>query len=82
MGAMAAVEVLHRRELAVLEGDERLEAVNRLAAVHAEETGGLQRAVDSGVVDAIIEPAESRARIAALLAQARPVRGLNANIPL
>jgi acetyl-CoA/propionyl-CoA carboxylase carboxyl transferase subunit len=82
MGATAAVEVLHRRELAVLEGDERLEAVNRLAAVHSEETGGLQRAVDSGVVDAIIEPAESRARIAALLAQARPVRGLNANIPL
>jgi acetyl-CoA/propionyl-CoA carboxylase carboxyl transferase subunit len=54
----------------------------RLANAHAIETGGLQRAIDCGVVDAVIEPHETRARIAACIAAARPVRGLNANIPL
>jgi acetyl-CoA/propionyl-CoA carboxylase carboxyl transferase subunit len=82
MGASAAVEILHRRELAPLEGADRDEAVTRLAAAHTVETGGLQRAVDCGVVDAVIEPHETRARIAAGFAAARPVRGLNANIPL
>jgi acetyl-CoA/propionyl-CoA carboxylase carboxyl transferase subunit len=82
MGAPAAVEVLHRRELAGLEGDERVTAVLRLADAHREATGGLQRAVDCGVVDEVIEPATTRDRVAAVLAAARPVRGLNANIPL
>ena len=72
MGAPAAVEILHRRELAELRGDERVEAVTRLADAHQVATGGLQRAVDSGVVDAVIAPAETRARIAAVLAEARP----------
>jgi acetyl-CoA/propionyl-CoA carboxylase carboxyl transferase subunit len=82
MGASAAVEILHRRELAGLDGDDRIAAVTRLAAAHAVETGGLQRAVDCGVVDAVIQPVETRARIAEVLAAAGPVRGLNANIPL
>jgi hypothetical protein len=34
------------------------------------------------VVDAVIDPADTRARVAAVIAAARPVRGLNANIPL
>jgi acetyl-CoA/propionyl-CoA carboxylase carboxyl transferase subunit len=82
MGAPAAVEILHRRELATLEGDDRADAVIRLADAHTAETGGLQRAVDCGVVDAVIDPADTRARVAAVIAAARPVRGLNANIPL
>jgi acetyl-CoA/propionyl-CoA carboxylase carboxyl transferase subunit len=82
MGASAAVEILHRRELAGLEGEERIDAVTRLAEAHAIETGGLQRAVDCGVVDAVIQPVETRARIAEVFAAASPVRGLNANIPL
>ena len=82
MGAPAAVEVLHRRELAVLEGSERADAVTRLAGAHAAATGGLQRAVDSGVVDAVIDPADTRSAVAAVFAAADPIRGRNANIPL
>jgi acetyl-CoA/propionyl-CoA carboxylase carboxyl transferase subunit len=82
MGAPAAVEILHRRELATLEGDDRATAVTRLAEAHTAETGGLQRAVDCGVVDAVIEPADTRTFVAAAISAARPVRGLNANIPL
>jgi acetyl-CoA/propionyl-CoA carboxylase carboxyl transferase subunit len=54
----------------------------RLAEAHAVETGGLQRAVECGVVDAVIDPSETRRSVAACFAAARPVRGLNANIPL
>jgi acetyl-CoA/propionyl-CoA carboxylase carboxyl transferase subunit len=82
MGAPAAVEILHRRELATLEGDARASAVTRLAEAHTAETGGLQRAVDCGVVDAVIDPADTRIAVAGAIAAARPVRGLNANIPL
>ncbi len=82
MGASAAVEVLHRRELATLEGDDRADAVVRLADAHTAETGGLQRAVDGGFVDAVIAPSETRAALAGAIAAARPIRGLNANIPL
>ncbi len=61
MGASAAVEVLHRRELAA-ERDPRARAslVVSLAAHHEATTGGLARALDSGVVDAVIEPHETR----------------------
>src|SRR5205085_12105142 len=82
MGASAAVEILNRRELAGLDGEARAAAVVRLAEAHAAETGGLQRALDCGVVDAIIDPSETRTAVAAAIAAARPVRGLNANIPL
>ncbi|MCU1592196.1 MAG: carboxyl transferase [Frankiales bacterium] len=82
MGASAAVEILNRRELAALEGEDRAAAVVLLADAHAKETGGLQRAVDGGFVDAVINPADTRVRVAAAIAAARPVRGLNANIPL
>ena len=82
MGAPAAVEVLHRRELATLEGPARADAVSRLAAEHTAATGGLQRALDSGVVDQIIDPAQTRSAVAAVFAAAHPIRGLNANIPL
>lgn len=82
MGATAAVEVLHRRELAGLEGVERAAAVARLAQDHLAATGGLARAVAAGVVDEVIDPARTRESVGRVLAQARPVRGLNANIPL
>ena len=82
MGAPAAVEVLHRRELAELQGAERLAVVDRLSTQHTAQTGGLQRAVDCGVVDAVIDPATTRSAVAAAIATARQTRGANANIPL
>jgi acetyl-CoA/propionyl-CoA carboxylase carboxyl transferase subunit len=82
MGASAAVEILNRRELAALDGEERAAAVVRLAEAHTNETGGLQRAVEGGFVDAVIDPSDTRVRVAEAITAARPVRGLNANIPL
>jgi acetyl-CoA/propionyl-CoA carboxylase carboxyl transferase subunit len=82
MGASAAVEILHRRDLVGLDGAERAAAVVHLAEAHAAATGGLQRAVDGGFVDAVIDPADTRLRVAEAMAAARHVRGLNANIPL
>jgi acetyl-CoA/propionyl-CoA carboxylase carboxyl transferase subunit len=44
--------------------------------------GGLIRALDAGVVDEIVSPAETRSRIARALAAAPPARRSRANIPL
>lgn len=84
MGATAAVEVLHRRELAA-ERDPRARAalVLSLAAHHEATTGGLTRALDSGVVDAVIEPHETRRVLLTALAALPDCRGdRHANGPL
>ena len=82
MGATAAVEVLHRRELAA-ERDPRARAalVLRLAAEHEATTGGLTRALECGAVDAIIEPADTRRTIIEALAEIPHRRGTRANGP-
>lgn len=89
MGASAAVEILHRRVLADLEGVEREAEVLRLAEQHLQETGGLARAVACGAVDSVIEPATTRQVIAADLARlsgdgvdGADARGGRKNIPL
>ena len=74
--------ILHRRELAGLEGVARAEAVARLAAEHAEQTGGLATAVSCGAVDEIVEPARTRTVLATALAGAPDLRGDRGNIPL
>lgn len=83
MGASAAVEVLHRRELAA-ERDPRSRAalVLRLAAQHEATTGGLTRALESGAVDAVIEPHETRRVLLEALAALPQQRGAHANGPL
>ncbi len=84
MGASAAVEVLHRRELAA-ERDPRARAslVTALAAHHEATTGGLARALASGVVDAVIEPHETRRVLLRALAALPARRGQrHANGPL
>jgi acetyl-CoA/propionyl-CoA carboxylase carboxyl transferase subunit len=82
MGAEAAVNVLHRRALAAAADDERDDLRRGLAAEHEATVGGLHRATDLGAVDAVIEPVQTRARIAAALAAAPPRRGAHGNIPL
>lgn len=82
MGASAAVEVLHRRALAELEGIEREAEVLRLAEQHLVETGGLQRAVACGAVDRVIEPATTRQVLADALALLTDRRGDRKNTPL
>ncbi|HEU0103788.1 MAG TPA: carboxyl transferase domain-containing protein [Mycobacteriales bacterium] len=84
MGATAAVEVLHRRELAA-ERDPRSRAalVLSLAAHHEATTGGLARALETGVVDAVIEPHETRRVLLRSLAALPERRGdRHANGPL
>ena len=84
MGATAAVEVLHRRELAA-ERDPRSRAalVTSLASHHEATTGGLTRALETGAVDAVIEPHETRRVLLHALAALPERRGTrHANGPL
>lgn len=83
MGATAAVEVLHRRELtATRDPQERAALVLRLAAEHEATTGGLTRALECGAVDEVIEPSETRARLIQALSALPAGRGRRANGPL
>jgi acetyl-CoA/propionyl-CoA carboxylase carboxyl transferase subunit len=82
MGAVAAVRILHRRTLASVPPDRLHEAEAELAAEHEATIGGLQRAVDLGVIDAIIEPSQTRQELARAIAEAPQLRGAHANIPL
>ncbi len=67
MGAEAAAEVLHRRELAATPPTRRPARLAALAALHAEHSGGLSRALAIGAVDEIVTPAQTRPRLAEAL---------------
>ncbi|RCG25077.1 acyl-CoA carboxylase subunit beta, partial [Sphaerisporangium album] len=82
MGSLAAVRVLKRREIAAAPEDERAALETRLAEEHEKVAGGLDRAIQIGVIDEVIKPAETRGAIAKVLAQATPARGAHGNIPL
>ena len=82
MGALAAIRILHRRTLASVPPEQLHEAETELAAEHEATVGGLQRAVDIGVIDAIIEPSQTRRELILAIAEAPQLRGTHANIPL
>ncbi len=82
MGAPAAVNIIHRRTLAAAPPEEREELRARLIAEHERTEGGVNRALEIGVVDEIIKPTQTRRRIAEALAAAPPARGAHGNIPL
>ena len=82
MGAVAAIRVLHRRILADLPEDQRAAMELELAAEHEKISGGVTRAMEIGVVDAIIEPSKSRSAIAHAFATAPARRGDHSNIQL
>ncbi|MFG2044729.1 acyl-CoA carboxylase subunit beta [Dactylosporangium sp. NPDC048998] len=82
MGASAAVNVLHRKKLATAAPEERDELRARLVKEQIEVAGGVNRALEIGVVDEVVDPARTRRRIAAALAGAPPARGAHSNIPL
>jgi acetyl-CoA/propionyl-CoA carboxylase carboxyl transferase subunit len=83
MNAASAVQILHRRQLAAVSDDaERAALLQQLVAEHTARTGGLQKAVEYGVVDAIVEPAQTRRAVAEAIA-AHPLEvGDQRNIPL
>jgi acetyl-CoA/propionyl-CoA carboxylase carboxyl transferase subunit len=82
MNPVAAVRVLHRRDLAGLTGAARERAEVEFAAGHSQSTGGLADAVANGYVDEIVEPAATREAIARTLAAASAARGRPGNTPL
>ena len=82
MGATSAVGVLHRRELAAAPASERAALVERLAAEHVATTGGLDRALECGAVDAVVEPERTREVLLEALARLGERRGLRRNSPL
>ncbi|MFD2768566.1 acyl-CoA carboxylase subunit beta [Micromonospora eburnea] len=82
MGAEAAVGVLHRRELAAAPPEQVDELRARLLEEHRRESGGVGRALALGVIDEVIDPADTRRRLAEALTAARHRRGRHGNIPL
>jgi acetyl-CoA/propionyl-CoA carboxylase carboxyl transferase subunit len=82
MGSVAAIRVLHKRKLAGVPADKLREAEAELAAEHEATVGGLARAVEVGVVDAVISPADTVTAIVEALAVAPVRRGRHKNIPL
>ena len=82
MGASAAVGILHRKKLAAAPPGEREALHAKLAEEHERIAGGVGRAMELGVVDELITPAETRSSIARALAEAPAGRGAHGNIPL
>lgn len=82
MGAKAAVGILHRKKLAAVPPGERETLHAQLAEEHERIAGGVNRAVQIGVVDEVVEPVRTKRRLVAALAQAPAGRGAHGNIPL
>ncbi len=85
MGAIAAVRILHRRKLAEVDPDARPSVEAELAAEHERIAGGVDKAIEIGVVDEVIDPRTTRSALAHAIAdaQAEPAeRGQHGNIPL
>ncbi|WP_078291328.1 acyl-CoA carboxylase subunit beta [Mycobacterium sp. D16R24] len=82
MGAKAAVGILHKKQLAAAPADEREALHEELALEHERIAGGVDRAIEIGVVDEEIEPSQTRAVLTRALAEAPSRRGRHKNIPL
>jgi acetyl-CoA/propionyl-CoA carboxylase carboxyl transferase subunit len=82
MGAAAAVNILHRKRLAATPPEQREVLREQLTAEQARTAGGVGRALEIGVVDDVIKPADTRRRLAEALAAAPAARGAHGNIPL
>jgi acetyl-CoA/propionyl-CoA carboxylase carboxyl transferase subunit len=82
MAASAAVDILHRRMLADAPPDQREPLRALLTEQQTRAAGGIDRAVQIGVVDEVIHPAQTRRRLAEALDQAPAANGRHTNIPL
>jgi len=83
MGAVAAVRILHRRKIAAVAEDLRPKVETELAAEHETIAGGVDRAVEIGVVDEVVDPARTRSALArAVYGADKGRRGEHGNIPL
>lgn len=82
MSAESAVRILHRKTLATLAEEERAQMGAQLIREHQRAVGGVQRAVALGLVDEVIDPAQTRQKLARTFACAASRRGAHGNIPL
>ena len=83
MGPVAAVRILHRRKLAEVAEDVRPQVEAELAAEHERIAGGVEKAVEIGVVDEIVSPTTTRSALARAIRDAdHGLRGEHTNIPL
>jgi len=86
MGAVAAIRILHRRRLADVSPDLRPRVEAELAAEHERLAGGVDKAVEIGVVDEVVEPTRTRSAIARAIDHEVQLvgvrRGTHGNIPL
>jgi acetyl-CoA/propionyl-CoA carboxylase carboxyl transferase subunit len=82
MGPSAAVNILYRKKLAAAPAESREELRAQLVEEQTKTAGGVNRAIEIGVVDEVIEPIDTRRRIAEALAGAPAARGAHGNIPL
>ncbi|HLU44542.1 MAG TPA: carboxyl transferase domain-containing protein [Natronosporangium sp.] len=82
MGASAAVNILHRKKLAAAPPEERETLRAALIEEQIRVAGGVNRALEIGVVDEVISPSQTRRRLAEAIAAAPAARGAHGNIPL
>ncbi len=83
MGAVAAIRILHRRKLAEVAPRHPAAVEAELAAEHERIAGGVDKAVQIGVVDEIVEPDTTRSRLAkAIRDNDHGYSGGHGNIPL
>jgi acetyl-CoA/propionyl-CoA carboxylase carboxyl transferase subunit len=86
MGAVAAIRILHRRRLAEVSPEIRPQVEAELAAEHERIAGGVDKAVEIGVVDEVVSPSQTRSVIARAIEDAVQSvgvrRGAHGNIPL
>ena len=83
MGPIAAVRILHRRKLAEVADDLRPQLEAELADEHERIAGGVEKAVEIGVVDEIVPPTATRSALAGAIRDADTrKRGAHTNIPL
>jgi len=83
MGAESAVGILHRKRLASTSDAAAREALRaELAEEHTRISGGVSHALALGAVDEVIDPRQTRHRIALALRRAPKRRGRHSNIPL
>lgn len=83
MGPVAAIRILHRRKLAEVPPDMLAQVEAELATEHERIAGGVDKAVEIGVVDEIITPQQTRSALAeAIRSVDFGVRGGHTNIPL
>ena len=82
MGAQAAVEVLHRKKLAVVAPEDRQALLAELIEEQTRTAGGVSRALALGVLDEVVQPHDTRRKLIETFAAHPAARGDHRNIPL